>query len=130
MVKKTDVLVLCAPHTSQTENIINKQALEVCKDGMILINISRGSLIDEEELISALKTKKIAFAALDVFKIEPLPKENLLWALDNVMISPHSASTVENENELITDIFCHNLNHYINGDFVKMKNIFDFNKMY
>ena len=97
---------------------------------MILINISRGSLIDEEELISALKTKKIAFAALDVFKIEPLPKENLLWALDNVMISPHSASTVENENELITDIFCHNLNHYINGDFVNMKNVFDFNKMY
>ena len=130
MVKKTDVLVLCAPHTSQTENLINKQAFEVCKDGMILINISRGSLIDEEELISALKTKKIAFAALDVFKVEPLPKESLLWALDNVMISPHSASTVENENELITDIFCHNLNHYINGNFVKMKNIFDFNKMY
>ena len=130
MLKKTDVLVLCAPHTSQTENIINKEAFEACKDEMILINISRGNLIDEEELISALKTKKIAFAALDVFKIEPLPKESPLWSLDNVLISPHSASTVENENELITDIFCQNLNHYMNGDIENMKNIFDFNKMY
>ncbi len=130
MLKDIDVLVLCVPHTKHTENLISKKDFDVCKNEMILINISRGSVVDEKELIIALKNKKISFAALDVFKKEPLPKRSPLWNLKNVLISPHSASTISQENKKITEIFCYNLNHFLKEDYQKMINNFDFNKMY
>jgi phosphoglycerate dehydrogenase-like enzyme len=66
-------------------------------------------------LVEALKQNKLAGAALDVFETEPLPNDNPLWGLSNVLVSPHSASTVDSENSRIVDIFIDNLGRFLDG---------------
>ena len=80
--------------------------------------------------MAALEAGHIGLAALDVFAVEPLPEDSRLWDLPNVLISPHSASTVARENELITDIFCRNLERYLQGRFDDMENVLDKVRMY
>jgi glyoxylate/hydroxypyruvate reductase A len=81
----------------------------------VLVNIGRGALIDEPQLIAVLREKRIAGAVLDVFETEPLPPDNPLWDMPNVLVSPHSASTVEAENRRIVDLFIANLHRYLAG---------------
>jgi phosphoglycerate dehydrogenase-like enzyme len=81
----------------------------------VLVNVSRGSLVDERALIEALRSGAIGGAALDVFETEPLPADSPLWDLDNVIVSPHSASTVATENAALTELFCDNLRRYLDG---------------
>ena len=100
------------------------------KRGCLLVNIARGQVIDEEAMIEALLSKKLGAAALDVTTIEPLPANSPLWDLPNVFISPHSASTVREENGMIVDIFIHNMECMLNGTPNKMKNKFDFSEGY
>ena len=85
------------------------------KNDSIIINISRGSLINEKDLLHALDNKLIAGAALDVFANEPLNKKSPFWNYDNVIIYPHSASTTYKENERITNIFCKNIKLFLKG---------------
>jgi phosphoglycerate dehydrogenase-like enzyme len=100
------------------------------KPGCALVNIGRGTVIDEPALIAALQSGQIGFAALDVTTIEPLPSESPLWDLPNVLISPHSASTVSTENAKITDIFIANLRLYLDGKHADMHNILDKTLLY
>jgi len=130
MLRETDALVLAAPHTPETEKMIDDNALGALKEGSVFVNIARGDLVDELALIKHLKHGRIAFAGLDTLTVEPLPKDSLLWDLPNVLISPHSASTVEAENERITEIFCHNLLCYLEGRQEDMRNIVDNRLMY
>lgn len=130
MLSKTDALVLCAPHTSETEGMIDPAALAALKPGGVLINIARGALVDEPAMIEALKSGHIAFAALDVAAVEPLPQNSPLWSMNNVLISPHSASTVAEENERITDLFCSNLECFLEGRTDDMKNRFNMERRY
>ena len=130
MFAKTDALVLAIPHTPETDGLIDKAAIAALKPGAVLVNIARGQVIDEEALIEALRSGQIAFAALDVFAVEPLPPESPLWDLPNVLVSPHSASTATSENSKITDIFCHNLRCYVDGRFNDMRNVLDKARMY
>ena len=130
MLSRVDALVLSVPMTSETAGMIDRAALSRLRPGAILINIARGGVIDEPALIDALKSGKIAFAALDVFAQEPLPTESPLWDLDNVLVSPHSASTVIQENARIADIFCHNLRCYLDDRIDAMRNLFDKNLLY
>jgi len=95
--------------------MIGKEELTKMKEGSVLINIARGSIVDEPELIKALQSGHLGGAAVDVAVKEPLPPESPLWDMPNVIISPHSASTVEAENENLTDIFVDNLGRYIGG---------------
>jgi phosphoglycerate dehydrogenase-like enzyme len=83
--------------------------------GSVLVNISRGPVVDEEALVSALRTGHLGGACLDVFAAEPLPAGSPLWDLPNVIISPHSAATVAAENGLITDLFIDNLRRWMAG---------------
>ena len=85
------------------------------KNDSIVINISRGSLINEKDLLHALDNKLIAGAALDVFANEPLNKKSPFWNYDNVIIYPHSASTTYKENERITNIFSKNIKLFLKG---------------
>ena len=110
--------------------MIDKKAIAALKDEVILINIGRGQVIDEEVLIEALQSGKIAAAFLDVFQTEPLPENSPLWDMPNVCISPHSASTVTNENSKIVDIFCFNLKRYLDGNISDMRNILDKERMF
>jgi phosphoglycerate dehydrogenase-like enzyme len=85
----SDFVVLCAPHTPETERLIDADALARMKPTAVLINVSRGALVDERALVEALRTKRIRGAALDVFASEPLPEGHPLWTVPNLLITPH-----------------------------------------
>lgn len=108
-------LVLIAPHTSETERMIGGRELHMLPRGAVFINIGRGALVDEPALVDVLRSGHLLGAALDVFAEEPLPAESPLWAMDNVIVSPHSASTSYRENARITELFCLNLRRYLDG---------------
>lgn len=128
MLREADFVVLAAPHTSETDGIIGENELALMKPTAVLINIGRGALVDEDALIRALQHKRLAGAALDVLRDEPPPQESPLWDMPNVILSPHSASTVTHENARITEIFCDNLQRYLAGE--PLRNVLDKEKLY
>jgi phosphoglycerate dehydrogenase-like enzyme len=128
MLREADFLVLAAPHTPETEGIIGEAELALLKPTAVLINIGRGALVDEDALVQALGEKRLAGAALDVFRTEPPPEDSPLWDMPNVIVSPHSASTVTQENARITELFCDNLRRYIKGQ--PLRNVLDTKKLY
>lgn len=89
LLSESDYIVIAAPLTPETHGMIGKEQLACCKKTAVIINVGRGPIIDEEALIEALRTKQIRGAGLDVFCQEPLPTDNPLWELDNVLISPY-----------------------------------------
>ncbi|HZU21964.1 MAG TPA: D-2-hydroxyacid dehydrogenase [Terriglobales bacterium] len=91
----SDFIVLAAPVTAHTENLIAAPQLAQMKPTAWLINVSRGSLIDEPDLLRALRERKIGGAALDVFHQEPLPAESEFWRVPNLLITPHTAGLTE-----------------------------------
>ncbi|MCG8508485.1 MAG: D-2-hydroxyacid dehydrogenase [Rhodospirillales bacterium] len=130
MLGQTDMVAICLPQTPDTEQMIDAAAFAAMKPGTVFINIGRGSVVDEAALIAALQSGHLAFAGLDVFETEPLPPESPLWDMNNVLVSPHSTSTVASENAKITDIFCHNLGCYLSGRRADMWNLLDKARMY
>ena len=113
--KNSDFVVIACPLTPLTKGLIGKRELSQMKTSAFIINIARGEIINEAALITALKTKSIAGAALDVFEKEPLPKENPLFALDNVFLSPHiSGNFPEYQHDVVVQ-FADNLNRYMAG---------------
>jgi glyoxylate/hydroxypyruvate reductase len=118
-----DALVLACPLTEETRGLIGARELALLPRGAVLVNVSRGQVVDEDALTAALTSGHLGGAFLDVFATEPLPAGSPLWALPNVIISPHSASTVAAENELITDLFCDNLQRWLAGQ--QLRNVYD-----
>ncbi len=125
MLAGADFLVLAAPHTPETENMIGAAEIAAMRPGAVLINIARGEVLDEMALIAALREGRLAGAALDVFRREPLPPDSPLWTLPNVIINPHSASTADSENRKIVALFCDNLRHYLDDHPERMRNVLD-----
>ena len=118
---RADVLVLAAPHTDETEGMIGEAELAALPEGALVVNVGRGSLVDEPALTRALRpppegTGHLSAAWLDVFAHEPLPPDSPLWDLPNVVVSPHSAATSDRENDRITDLFCENLRRDRRGE--------------
>jgi glyoxylate/hydroxypyruvate reductase len=113
---EVDGLVLAAPYTADSHHLIGRDELWQMPAGSILVNIARGKLVDEEALIDALRQHHLRGAALDVTATEPLPPGSPLWALPNVLISPHSASTVAAENERIVELFLRNFSRFTCGE--------------
>ncbi len=89
---RTEILAVMLPLTPQTEGILDASALALLPRGAKLINVGRGSLVDEAALIEAIRSGHIAEATLDVFHTEPLPPDSPLWAFDQVLVTPHLAS--------------------------------------
>ncbi|MGH6921062.1 MAG: D-2-hydroxyacid dehydrogenase [Geminicoccaceae bacterium] len=110
-----DALILACPLTPETKGLIGAAELAAMPEGALLINVARGPVVDEEALVQALRGH-LGGAALDVATVEPLPDDSPLWDLPNVLISPHSASTVHAENRRIVDIFLANLGRYLAGE--------------
>lgn len=125
-----DAVVVTLPHTPRTERLIDGAAFAAFKPGAAFVNIGRGIVIDEPALIENLRSGHVSFAALDVTDIEPLAAESPLWDMPNVLISPHSASTVTGENAAITDIFIHNLRCWLDGRQADMRNVLDKQLLY
>ena len=130
MLAGADCVVLCAPHTPETENLIGRDEILAMKADAVLVNIARGAMIDESALISVLERGHLSFAALDVFRNEPLPPDSPFWNLPNVLVSPHSASTASSENGKLTDRFIRNLDHYLDGRFAEMEPQLDTSRLY
>ncbi|SET16077.1 Phosphoglycerate dehydrogenase [Natronincola peptidivorans] len=108
-----DVVVLTIPYTSATHHLINKERLNSMKKDAVLINVSRGSIIDEDALIQHLKEGNLLGAALDVFEKEPLPADSPLWEMDRVLVTPHTSWISEMRNERRFRIIYENMKRYI-----------------
>jgi glyoxylate/hydroxypyruvate reductase len=112
---RTDVLVLAAPLTEQTHNLIDARRIGLLPAGAVVVNVSRGQLLDQAALIAALESGQLLGAALDVTDPEPPPPEDPVWARPDVLLSPHSAATVPSENAAIVEIFVDNLQRWRDG---------------
>jgi phosphoglycerate dehydrogenase-like enzyme len=123
-----DYLVLVAPDTADTKHMFDRRRLSLLPSRAVVINIGRGSLLDEPALIEMLSSGKLRGAALDVFAKEPLAPESPFWTMPNVIVSPHSASTVVQENDRLVDLFIENLRRYFDGR--PLVNLFDHARKY
>ena len=116
-----DVIVLCLPLTPETEGLLGIDEMKSMKREAILINVSRGGIVKEDDLIRAIKDKIIAGAVLDVFGLEPLPATSDLWGLDDVIITPHVAGLTDNYSKKVGELVCANLERFIAGkDFINV----------
>ncbi len=113
MAAECDFLVLITPLTGSTRHLVGEEVLNAMKKSAVLLNVARGSIVDEKALISALAAGKIAGAALDVFEEEPLPPTSPLWQMDNVIISPHVAGNSSRYHEKAAALFAENLQRYV-----------------
>jgi D-2-hydroxyacid dehydrogenase (NADP+) len=115
MLGVSDFVVVTVALTKETRKLISERELRAMKPTAYIINIARGSVIDEDALTKALKEKWIAGAGLDVFEKEPLPKDSELWTLPNVIITPHVAGIMPDYNARAMEVFCKNLRRYLAG---------------
>lgn len=116
LLKESDFVVVSLPLTQATRGLIGEAELAAMKPGSYLIDVSRGGIIQQPALITALQEKKLAGAALDVFPEEPLPANNPLWKLPNVIITPHIAGSSAVYNQRAVDLFVENLKRYLAGN--------------
>jgi phosphoglycerate dehydrogenase-like enzyme len=93
LLAESDLITLHCPSTAQTRGMINRETVALMKPGAILINVARGDLIDSAALTSALQQGHVSAAALDVFAPEPIPPDHAILKMDQVIVSPHVAST-------------------------------------
>ena len=128
VVTEADFLILCLPGTGATRRVLSRERIWSMKAGAYVINIGRGSLIDEAALIEALQSGRIQGAGLDVFETEPLPAESPLWRMKNVIISPHYAGLNPHHADRSIAIFCRNLEQYLRGE--PMENRVDLDEGY
>lgn len=113
--KLCDVAVLCLPLTEKTEHLINKENLSFLKKGAVLINISRGKIVNEADLIEALSEGNLRGAALDVFEQEPLSPKSPLWDMDNAYLTPHNSFVSDAVSERLFDLIYKNLTEFDYG---------------
>ena len=115
LLKNSDFITIHAPLNNETRHLINKNKLKLMKKTAFVINCSRGAIIDQEDLIEALKSKSIAGAGLDVFEKEPLPMDNKLRKLGNVVMTPHNAFYTKEAVERLTGICVDNVENFLNN---------------
>ncbi|MCH7726727.1 MAG: D-2-hydroxyacid dehydrogenase [Planctomycetes bacterium] len=111
-----DAVILCVPLTNATRGMMNRSTLRKMKPGSVLINVARGPVVVEADLIEALKSGHLSAAGLDVTEVEPLPKDSELWDLPNVIITPHVGAQSASRIDDTTDFFCENLRRYYSDE--------------
>ena len=114
---EADLIALSLPGTPETNKLFNAERFARCKDGAILINVGRGTTVDSDALVEALRSGKIFGAGLDVTDPEPLPADHPLWGEPGAIITPHNSGKFSLSKTLdnIVDIFIHNLKRYAEG---------------
>lgn len=114
---KTDILVMALPGTAETAGTLSRERIALLPPHAIVVNVGRGSAVDQEALIDALNSEAIAGAALDVMVPEPLPAEHPLWSAKNILITPHISGNMSLgiTRDLDVDLFCRDLENYANG---------------
>lgn len=109
-----DVIILTLPLTDKTKGMFCASTFSCCKRGAVLVNIARGALVCEDDLVEALKAKVLSGAVLDVFDEEPLPKESSLWQMDQVLMSPHNSFVSPQNAARLFQVITDNLTEYCN----------------
>ena len=115
LISKSDVISLHVPHTKETNQMINMKIFKKMKQSAFLINTSRGKVVNQVELVTALKKKIISGAGLDVFETEPISNKNPFTKLENVVLAPHIGSSTRETRDNMARITIENLNRGING---------------
>jgi phosphoglycerate dehydrogenase-like enzyme len=115
LLTESDIVTLHIPLTPKTGYLIGARELELMKPTAILINTSRGKIVNEEALLDILREKKIAGAALDVFEKEPIKRDNPLLELDNLVLTPHIAYLSEETIDMCANIVAENIEMFLNG---------------
>lgn len=92
VLSQSDIITIHIPSLPETKKMINQETIQIMKDGAYLVNTARGDIIDEKALYDALKSGKLAMAAIDVFEVEPVKTDNPLLTLNNIIVTPHSAA--------------------------------------
>jgi D-2-hydroxyacid dehydrogenase (NADP+) len=113
---RADWLVLACPLTATTGGLIGAEALARLPRGARLVNVSRGGVAVEADLLAALRSGHLAGAFLDVFAAEPLPSDSPFWMCPNVIVSPHSAAASDGLAERVAAVFCENLGRWRRGE--------------
>ena len=123
LLAESDVVVLCAPSTSETRRMIDADALAAMKPGALFVNVGRGTMVDEPALIDALERGHLSAAVLDVTSEEPLPPDHPLWDAPNVFISAHCSATSDGYVDRVLAVFLDNLGRYLAG--APLRNVVD-----
>lgn len=118
-VDRYDVVILTLPLLPSTKGIVSKEILELLKNEAIIVNISRGAIIDEQALVEVLSDRQDLFAALDVFEQEPLSENSPLWTMPNVAISPHNSFVSNGNNFRMYNVIYTNLRDFISRDVIQ-----------
>ncbi len=113
---RADIVALCAPANSSTEHLVDEGFLAAMQPGALLVNIGRGSVVDENALVAALDADELGAAVLDVFETEPLPEDSPLWAHPKVTVTPHDSANSARRVRRQFELFSDNLARYEQGE--------------
>jgi phosphoglycerate dehydrogenase-like enzyme len=116
MISECDFVVITLPLTERTHYLFDEEMLKAMKPSAFLVNIGRGAIIKEADLVRGLKKGWLAGAGLDVYEEEPLPDDSPLWEMENVILTPHVSGFTPHYDERATDIFTENLRRYLAGE--------------
>jgi phosphoglycerate dehydrogenase-like enzyme len=112
---ESDVLVISAPRTALTDHAVGREVLARLPSGAVIVNVSRGALLDEVALLEALESGRLRGAALDVFTVEPLPAADPLWTHPRVLVSPHVSAVTDRFWERELGLILENIRRYLAG---------------
>ena len=113
---EADVVTLTCPLTPETEGLLGAAALDAVRPGVLLVNVARGKVVDEDALLAALADGRIRAAGLDCFHEEPLPPTSPLWTLPNVLVTPHTAGETTRYEDNVVDVLLENLDRLWRGE--------------
>jgi phosphoglycerate dehydrogenase-like enzyme len=123
LASESDYLIVTAPHTEDTRGMVSREVLGLMKSDAVVINVSRGALIDEAALVEALRAGRLRGAGLDVFSVEPLPEDHDLWDLPNVVITPHVSPVTRGFWRREVDLIVENVGRLLSG--MPLRNLVD-----
>lgn len=115
LLAQSDIVILCVPLNGQTRGMMAQPQFARMKPGAALINVARGQVVVEADLVAALQSGHLSGAGVDVTEIEPLPTDSPLWELPNVLITPHVGAQAASRESDVTRFFCENLRRYQTG---------------
>lgn len=123
VLSEVDAVITTLPGTDATHHLVGPEFFAALRPGVTLVNVGRGTVIDEAALLDALGSGVVGFAALDVFEVEPLPAESALWSHPRVLVSPHTAALDAREDRRIAELFAANATRFLDG--AELRNVVD-----